>query len=173
MIQSIQAKFKPTPADYVKATLAFYFTQRSILLLVAVSVVFVLLAVPYSLIQWANGSNIAIFILAIALGFLLIAAATVATPLMRVRKMVDHDETMRAETVWSIKNDRIELRNHFEKTELAWEMFDRLIDTRQYFLLVYAANKRQFTFLPKQAFSNKNESDRFVVLAHANIANRR
>jgi len=172
MSQSIRAQFKPTPSDYVKATLAFYFTQRSILLLTAVSILFFVLAVPYSLVQWAHGSNIAIFILAIALGFLLIGAATVAAPLMRVRKMVDHDETMRAETVWSIKNDRIELRNRFEKTDLTWEMFDRLIDTRQYFLLVYADNKRQFTFLPKHAFSTAQERERFKVMARERIVNR-
>lgn len=172
MSQSIRAQFKPTPSDYVKTTLAFYFTQRSILLLTAISILFAVLAVPYSLVQWARGSNIALFILAIVFGFLLIAAATVAAPLLRVRRMVDKDETMRAETVWSITNDRIELRNRFEKTDLAWELFDRLIDTRQYFLLVYAGNKRQFTFLPKHAFSTEQERERFKLMAQEKMANR-
>ena len=172
MFHPIRAQFKPSPADYVKATLAFYFTQRSILLLTAFSILFAVLAVPYSLVQWARGSNIAIFILAIALGFLLIAAATVAAPLMRVRRMVDQDETMRADTVWSIENDLIELHNRFEKTELLWGMFDRLVETRQYYLLVYADNKRQFTFLPKHAFSNPEERERFMAMAQENIANR-
>lgn len=172
MIHPIRAQFKPTPSDYVKATLAFYFTQRSILVLTAVSILFFIMAVPYSLVQWARGSNIAIFILAIALGFILIAAATVVAPLMRVRKVVDQNETMRAETVWSITNNRMELRNRFEKTDLEWELFDRLIDTRQYFLLVYAGNKRQFTFLPKHAFSSADERERFKRMANENLANR-
>ncbi len=172
MFQPIKVRFKPTPSDYVKATLAFYFTQRSILLLTAISILFAVLAVPYSLVQWARGSNIALFILAIVFGFLLIAAATVAVPLLRVRKVVDKDETMRAETVWSITNDRIELRNRFEKIDLEWETFDRLIDTRQYFLLVYAGNKRQFAFLPKHAFSSADDRERFRRMANENLTNR-
>jgi hypothetical protein len=172
MFQPIRAKFKPSPSDYVKATLAFYFTQRSILALTAISILFAVLAVPYSMVQWARGSNIAIFILAIVLGFLLIAGATVAAPLMRIRRMVDQDETMRAETAWLIRIDGIELQNRFEKTELPWEMFDRLIDTPQYFLLVYADNRRQFTFVPKHAFSSAQERERFKRMASENLTNR-
>ncbi|MRR31087.1 hypothetical protein EG834_12370, partial [bacterium] len=80
MPHTLRARFKPTPADYMNATLAFFFAQRSMILLAIISTLFVVMAVPISLIYRAQGSTVATFILLIALGYLLIAVATVAAP---------------------------------------------------------------------------------------------
>jgi hypothetical protein len=165
MPHSIRARFKPTPADYMRATLSFYFTQPSIILLTISSVLFVLLAVPISFVQWVQGSGIALFILAIAIMFFLIALITVVGPLIRIRMDASKDEQLRVETTWSITPDRIEVHNRYERSELVWEMFSRLIETRKYLLLVHAENKRQFTFLPKRAFMNRKDYQEFVELA--------
>lgn len=165
----IRARFKPTPADYVNATLIFFFAQRSVILLTVTSILFVALAVPVSLIYQSQGSGIAIFILAIALGYLLIAAATVAAPLMRIRRTAAQDETMLADTHWTVAGDQIEVRNRFEKTELRWAMFSRLIHTRRYVLLVYADNPRQFTFLPMRAFLTPEDHQAFLRLAREKV----
>ncbi len=170
MPHAIRARFTPAPSDYVDATLAFYFSRRSIILLTVISALFILLAVPISLVQWGQGSTLAIFILLIALGYLLIAATTVVTPLLRLRTVASRNQAMQAETTWSIEVDRIEVRNRFEKTELVWGMFDRLVETRKYLLLVYAENKRQFTFLPKQAFLTNEERLAFIQLAREKLA---
>ncbi len=170
MPHAIRARFKPAPSDYVDATLAFYYSRRSIVLLTVISALFLVLAVPISLFQWARGSNIAIFILAIALGYLLIAATTIVTPLLRLRTLANRDQAMQAETTWSIEVDRIEVRNRFEKVELVWGMFDRLVETRKYVLLVYAENKRQFTFLPKRAFLTDEDRLAFMELVREKLA---
>ncbi|GAP13960.1 YcxB-like protein [Longilinea arvoryzae] len=170
MPHAIRARFKPSPSDFVRATLAFYFTQRSILLLMVVSLLFVALAAPISLIYLAQGSRIAIFILVIVFGYLLIAIATLAAPLMRIHRIAGQDERMQAETTWSVEADRIEVRNRFEKTELVWGMFDRLIAAQGYLILVYADNKRQFTFLPKRAFQDPADGLAFQKLAREKLA---
>ena len=170
MPHTLRARFKPTPVDYMNATLAFFFAQRSMILLAIISTLFVVMAVPISLIYRAQGSTVATFILLIALGYLLIAVATVAAPLIRIRRVAMQNETMLAETTWSIDAERIDVRNRYEKTELVWGMFNWLIVTRQFVLLVYAENKRQFTFLPKRAFSSQADQTAFLRLAKEKLA---
>ncbi len=170
MSHAIRARFKPTPADYVKVTLAFYFAQRSIRWLIVFSVLFAGMAVPVSLIYRRQGSTIAIYILVIAVGYVLTAAATLAAPLMRIHKQARQDEKMQVETTWSIEADQIEVRTRYEKTELVWGMFDHLIDAHGYLILVYAENRRQFAFLPKSAFLNQNDCMEFMQLAQTNLS---
>lgn len=52
---------------------------------------------------------------------------------------------------------------------MSWQMFDRLIDSRGYFVLVYAENKRQFSFLAKRAFLDKEDCRKFVELSRKKI----
>lgn len=165
----IRARFKPTPADYVNATLTFFFAQRAVILLTVTSIMFVVLAVPVSLIYQSQGSSIAIFILAIALAYLLIAVATVAAPLIRIRQTAAQDESMLAETHWSVSADQIQVRNQFDETELRWEMFRRIIQTRNYILLVFADNPRQFTFLPRRSFLTSQDNQAFLQLARVKL----
>lgn len=165
----IRAHFKPTPADYVNATLAFFFAQRSVILLTATSILFVVLAVPVSLIYQSQGSGIAIFILAIALAYLLIAVATVAAPLIRIRQTAAQDERMLAETQWSVSADQIHVCNRFDETELRWEMFRRIIRTRNYVLLVFTDNPRQFTFLPRRSFLTSQDDQAFLQMARVKL----
>lgn len=170
MSHAIRARFKPSPADFVKATLAFYSAQRSILLLIGISILFVGIAVPESLIYRAQGSSIAIFILLIVVGYVLIAAATLTAPLLRVHKEASRNAAMQTETTWSIEAERIEVRSRFETTELGWGMFGRLIERWGYLILVYADNKRQFIFLPKRAFRSREDVLAFTELARKNLA---
>lgn len=170
MPHALRARFKPTPTDYVNATLAFIFAQRSMILLAITSTLFVVMAVPVSLAYQSQGSVIATFILIIALGYLLIAVATVAAPLMRVRRVAMQDDAMLAETTWSIDAESIEVRNRFEKSEMVWGMFGRVIETRRLVLLVFAENKRQFMFLPKRAFANAADQAAFLRLAREKLA---
>lgn len=169
MSRALHARFKPSPADYFKATMVLFFSQRLIIFLAVISVLFIGAAIPISLIYRAQGSDIALYLLAIAVGYFLIAAATVAAPLLHVHRLASQDERMRAETSWSVEEERITVRNRYEKVELSWQMFERLIDSREYFVLVYAENKRQFSFLPKRAFLDKEDCRKFAELSREKI----
>ena len=65
---------------------------------------------------------------------------------------VKNDERLRAKTTWIVSDTQIIVKNEYAETKMAWEEYQRAIESRAYYLFFYQGNKRLFQILPKRAF---------------------
>jgi hypothetical protein len=75
------------------------------------------------------------------------------------------DKRMSAAATWRIGYPRIDIRSERGELHTAWKAFERPTETRHLFLLYSAADKRSIYILPKRAFRDSVQAERFRELA--------
>jgi hypothetical protein len=61
---------------------------------------------------------------------------------------------------WVIDDDHVKIDSSQMKNETDWQAFSKAMETKGYYFLIYAMNKRAFQFIPKRAFeSAEQEAD--------------
>jgi hypothetical protein len=60
--------------------------------------------------------------------------------------------------------DHILIRNKFGESKMDWGTFQKYIDTKDLFLLIYSTNKNMFQLIPKRAFSSEEDEESFRKL---------
>jgi len=62
---------------------------------------------------------------------------------------------------WILDDDHIRIDASLSKSETAWNVFSKVMETKEDYLLVYAMNKRVFQFIPKRAFETPQQEADF------------
>lgn len=151
--------FTPTYADYVTTTRAYLLRQP--LLLLVVLIVGVVGAVPwvYVLSTGTMAALIPIVLtpLIVVVLFLLLTPMLIATRAQRNPALFE-SLTCEAITVG------IQVKGRTIDTTLDWRLFNRVIETQNYFLLVFHDSKKLFQMVPKRAFAGDVDVVRFGEL---------
>jgi hypothetical protein len=155
--------FVPTKNDYLKAIWTYYFSNSIIL----VGLIFLVLLVPLVILSVillvALKSEVgtwlpitAIFIL--GSGFF--AFVLLINPLITANK-VKNNERLNSPVQFEVSGDQLLIKNQFTETKLDWGSFQKVIETKDYFLLVHSVNKNMFQIVPKRAFSSSADEQTF------------
>jgi len=75
------------------------------------------------------------------------------------------NKTMSAPTTWRIGDQRIEIQSDRGAAKITWKSFEKPTETWHLFLLYSAANKQSIYVLPKRAFRDGAQMDRFREMA--------
>ncbi len=96
--------------------------------------------------------------------FVLLLAILAAVPALRAIQY-SRDIKLSAPATWRIGDQRIEIRSERGESKATWKSFERPTETWNLFLLYSTANKQAIYILPKRAFRDGAQMDRFREMA--------
>jgi hypothetical protein len=157
-MEPIRVCFTPTKEDYIKALRAFNLRSTSTI------VIFIFLACAgiCSFVYITLGSPTRSpdnWILLLSAGTIILMWAIsrfVLGPALAGRR-VQKNERLRSETYWVVDDAQITIKNEYSEGKADWGVFQRVIDTKEHYLLVHTTNKRLLQILPKRAFESESQ----------------
>lgn len=100
-------------------------------------------------------------------GFLVIFTLVI-NPFMIANK-VEKDERLNSPVQYEVSDEQFLFRNQFAETKLDWGSFQKVIETKDLFLVVYTVNKNMFQIIPKRAFTSSEDEQSFRNLLNQKI----
>jgi hypothetical protein len=177
-LEPLSVSFQITPEDYARAVRAFTLRQPAAVialvlsgLLICLTGLVLLLSVVLLLIgrDLATGAASPLILLpCMAIYLLFPASLLLIRPFMSARQARKNPDNF-APVTWEVDDGHFRIQSARAKTELAWEVFNKVLETKRYYLLVYAVNKRVFQFVPKQAFESSELETAFRRYVEAHI----
>jgi len=160
-------EFTPTPEDYKKAIRIYYLSD------VRLWIIFGLFGLPqlccsiYLITQ--NGLKNGILPIVLLFLFpLFVVYLLVLMPLNFAQK-VKNNERLRAKTTWIVSEEQIVVKNEYSESKLTWDTYQRVIESRAYYLLFYQGNKGLFQMLPKRAFFTVDQELAFQKMVDSKV----
>lgn len=161
MSQSITMRFSPNQQDYAKV-LRLFFWQRT-----GTRVSLIFLAIAFGLICYvvaAQGSPPTIFeLIWLLLPPLFVIFVLFIQPSRMANEAVRNEQLV-TEATWEVSDSGVEISSRFGSTHMDWESLEKLVTTKEYYLLLSKINKNAFRFLPRRAFTRSQEQDVFLEL---------
>jgi hypothetical protein len=161
MSQSITLRFTPNQQDYAKV-LRLFFWQRT-----GTRVSLIFLVIAFGLICFvvaSQGSPLTIFeLMWLFLPPLFVIYIFFIQP-SRMASQAVKNEQLVTEATWEVSDSGVELISRFGSTHMDWESLNKLVTTKEYYLLLSKINKNAFRFLPRRAFTSSQELDVFLTL---------
>jgi hypothetical protein len=166
MAQTISFQFTPVKGDYIKTTRAIHMSNRQ-LWPILVAVVLVELCLLSAVLGRRLGDSPLnwMFVLPVPLAVVYIF---VWGPI-NLGRQIEKNERLTCEMTWQVDDNQILAKNKFAETKMDWGTFQRFIETKDYYYLVYTINKRMFQFVPKRAFESKEQEAAFREMLKQNI----
>ena len=159
----IEFEFKLSAQDYKRAVRDFYLRQRSIqamILLAEISGILGLLVA--SIFREGIGEPFFTMLLIgcvfFVVGFPLIVAFYLP---YQVERRVSQNERARALQRWKLTEDGVELRTEYNESKSDWNVFGRIIESKDYYLLALSGSKSLFMIVPKRAFRTRQMEEEF------------
>ncbi len=161
MEQPLTLRFTPTKQDYARVLRLFFFQRTS------TRVSFGFLVFAFGLIIYtifAQGSPPTLFELAwLILPPFFVAYVFFIQP-SRMANQAIQNEQLATEATWEVGDNGVKISSRFGETQMDWETLQKLVSTRDYYLLLSKVNKNAFRFMPKRAFSSTQETEQFLAL---------
>ncbi len=161
MSTPVTLHFTPHKQDYTKVLRLFFFMRTSTL----VSLGFLVIA--FGLICYTvatQGTPPTLFEVAwLLLPPLFVAYVFFIQP-SRMASQAAKNEQLVAETTWEVSENGVEISSTFGSTHMDWPNLQRLVTTKEYYLLLSKVNKNAFRFLPLRAFTTPEEKEQFLSL---------
>jgi hypothetical protein len=161
MDQPIILRFTPTKQDYANVLRLFFFQRTS----TRVSLGF--LALAFALIVYtvaAQRTPPTLF----ELVWLFVPPLFVAYVLFfqpsRMASRAIQNEQLASEATWEVSDSGVKISSRFGETQLDWDTLHKLVNTKQYYLLLSKVNKNAFRFIPKRALTSSQETERFLAI---------
>ena len=161
MNQTLTLRYTPNQQDYAQV-LRLFFLQRT-----GTRVSLVFLCIAFLLIIFSvavTGSPPSIFeLIWLLLPPLFLIFIFYIQP-SRIARQAAANEQLISEATWEVNDAGVHISTFFSSTHLDWEALNRLVITKEYYLLLIKSNKNAFRFLPRRAFTSQQEQDQFLEL---------
>ena len=159
MPSSLTLTFTPTKQDYVRTLRAYYFRQRSTWIMVLVFGGIFAYGI-YTMVTTGFDRYPDYFYYLPLLFVIYLLFIFFYSPSL-IGRRVQNDERLRATATWQASSREIVIKNKHSLTKLEWRQFQRVIETRRYYLFVYASNRNTIQFLPKRVFASPEQETAF------------
>ena len=167
MSQSLTLHYTPIQQDYASVLRLFHWHRTS----TKISLVFLVIA--FGLVLFAirsKGSPLTVFeIIWLLIPPLFVIFSFYIQP-MRIAKKAAQNEQLVAEATWVVSDAGVQISSRYASTLFEWKTFNKLVTTRDYYLLLSKSNKNAFRFLPRRAFISYQEDEEFLQLVSQNIS---
>jgi YcxB-like protein len=148
--QLMRFEFTPTPEDYKKVIRIYYLSDTRIWVILALFGLPQLCCSLYIITQNGLKNNL-LPLLLLLLFPLFIVYLLVLMPLSFAQR-VKNNERMKAKTTWMVSEEQIIIKNEYSESKLTWDAYQRVIESRAFYLLFAQGQKGLFQMLPKRAF---------------------
>ncbi len=166
MTDPIYFQFTPNKDDYTKVIRAYYMSDRRLWLVLALAGIMELWLLVSTL---AGNFGASPLVWGLLLALPVVVVYLLVWGPVRLGRRVQKNERLTCETFWQVGDDQILIKDRFAEAKLDWGTFQRVIETKSYYLLIYAVNSRAFQFVPKRAFESQERQAAFRELVKRNI----
>lgn len=147
--------------------LRLFFWQRT-----GIKVSLVFLAIAFGLILFmlvSKGSPLTIFeVIWLLLPPLYVIFVFFYQP-SRLANQAVRNERLVTDATWGVSDAGVQISSRYGSTHLEWESLNRMLTTRDYYLLLSKTNKNAFRFLPRRVFTSTQEEELFLGLVKKNL----
>lgn len=167
MSQSLTLRYTPNQQDYASVLRLFHWHRTS----TKVSLVFLVIAFGLVLLFiLTKGSPLTLFeIIWLFFPPLFVIFSFYIQPL-RIAKKAARNEQLMTEATWNVSDSGVQISSKYASTLFEWDMFNKLVTTRDYYLLFSKSNKNAFRFLPRRAFTSHQEDELFLQLVSQKLS---
>ena len=162
----IKVEFQMTEAEYLAAARLYFFNSRNVLIRI---LVFWLLALTGT----ALFSIVLVDMFPMWVGLLIILLFQVFFLYMSLvegpRRYFRKDGRFHDKCELVASEDSLTIKKPYQDSKLAWDLYTKVIESRDLFVLVYGSVVRMMTVVPKRAFKSTNELDQFRNLVTTHI----
>ncbi len=159
MSEPVQFKYKPEGRDYTQAMYAFYLADKRTWFAI-ILLLLIIVCAPVTLFLISNYYNATFLWVIPVFLLLLVFYVYIISPILAGRR-VGRNPKFQSETVGEATPEYLAIKNANVDSKTKWDAYANAVETRQYFLLIHAVNRRMFQFIPKRAFANDEQLDAF------------
>jgi hypothetical protein len=169
-MMSNMIKFKTvlTKEDFVKASRGYLLSQTNNQVF-GVLLVLLILGGVLGLIRNGIEPSILVFIVLVTVG---LVYSYFIGPAMAASAITQNAEWSNAYD-WSVSREDIVINSRTVEAKIGWALFEDFIETRDYFLLTHAENKKSFQIIPKRVFKSADQEGEFRKLLKASFDKQR
>jgi len=161
MTQNQTLKYSPSQQDYANVLRIFFWKRLS------TRISLIILALAFGMIVYviiSKGSPPTIFeLIWLLLPPLFVIFVFYFQP-SRTANQAWQNEKLTADVTWEVSDAEVRISTRFGSSDLSWESLDKLVTSRDYYLLLFKGNKNAFRFLPRRVFNNAQEQEQFLEL---------
>jgi hypothetical protein len=165
----VEIQFTLASGDYVRAMRAFLLRDARVW--IAMGMVVVIFAGGIANLVAVGELNL--------MGFFLLLFPLVLTAYLwwgwpaSIGRRAQRDRRLRSPTTCQVKDEQFMTQNMLGESCLEWEAFHRIIETRSYYLFVFALNRRTFVLVPRRAFASAEQEATFQEIVKRHLGGRR
>jgi hypothetical protein len=154
-------RFKPEKNDYVQASRALanktpmFIVLASVTLLIMVGSLVVLVVPSVGNPTW---NNVAIVSLVVGAFYLVYYFLLIPLQLNGTYKK---NEYLQKERTLTVTDEGINMKVADRSSDLAWDNFEKVLDCKDIYILIYKADQRVYPFIPKRAFTEPGSEEAF------------
>lgn len=164
MNSPIKLRYTPKKQDYIRASRVLAKNTPTFLILAAVILVAMVAAVVVLVVPGLGDvtwRNIAIVVLLAGIFYTIYYLAFIPYQLTQAYKKNEYLQKTRK---FTITDQSVHMEIGDRSTDLAWEHFQKVIDSGTFYLLIYKADQNVYPFLPKRAFDDPSAEQSFLQL---------
>jgi hypothetical protein len=100
--------------------------------------------------------------------FGLVALFLIAAPIV-IASQAAKNKTLMSEMRWAASDAGLQVAGANTDTLLNWSLFNQVIETKNYFLLIFRQRRKLFQMIPKRAFASPQDEERFRAMSKREI----
>ena len=166
----IELDFTLTVQDYRDSTRMFYAKQPSVWIGLGLAAIFFVYG--FILLFTSGSETLTTSLIVIALFPVLLLMYFVISP-NRMAKHIAQFERFTAPQKWRIDNEEMHISQTFGDATVKWSDFMGVVESKEYILLRFAANRNAFQIVPKRAFTSQQQMEAFRDLVGQKMAQRK
>ena len=152
--------FTPNKEDYLKAFSAYYSGRLQQWLAMAFLLTSFIVCSLYGLLSKGAGLG---FLIPIAIFIFMIVypvSVFVINPRIMANK-IEKDERLNSPVHYEVTDEQVLIKTKFVETKFDWGSFQRVIETKELFLLIHSVNKNMLQIIPRRAFASVVDEQAF------------
>jgi len=162
----LSVSYTPVAKDYVRASRALAKKTTSFIIMAALLILAMLGALVVLLVPSLgdqNWKNIALILLVVGIFYIVYYFAVIPWQLTRAYKKNEH---LKVERTFIFTNENIQVKVGEDGTVLNWDQFQRVMDAKDFYLMVFKDGQKLYFFIPERAFNEEMTEETFVDLLY-------
>jgi YcxB-like protein len=169
-MEPITLRFTPTGSDYARVTWRLSLRGMNLILMILAAPLILVLAlligtsVVLFILQGrsSSGNSLQSLICVVPVFFMiLISGGSPAIRALFTAYQVHRNPRLRSETTYTFSDENIIVKDSYSELKQDWSNYQKVIDSKEYYILVLTLSKRAGRFVPRRAFESPDQEAAF------------
>jgi len=163
MVDTIQINYEPEKKDYIHASRVLALKAPTFLILAGIILVAMVASAVILLLpslRQTNWQRIAIVVLLV--GVFYVTYYLLFIPL-QMSKAYKNNPNLQVERQITLSEEKLLMKIGEKSTELDWDHVQKVVESKDLYLIIYRGQNQVYPLLPKRAFVDPDEENAFLV----------